>query len=262
MNWHYFEQGQQIGPVTEEQLLQLFQAGTINDETMVWRAGLDGWLPYRQADVASNLTAPAQTVAEPALGEHEAVCVECGKIFPASETIRHGNAHICAACKPVFLQKLAEGARINTGDLNYAGFGVRFAAKFLDGLILGVPFIVIFFLAMMPMMRANAHGARPHQFEPVQLLPMFIQFGFIIVQLGYQIFFLGKFGATPGKMLCKLKVVTAEGDRFGYARATGRCFAEMLSGMTCYIGYLMVLFDSKEKRALHDHICNTRVIYK
>jgi len=31
--------------------------------------------------------------------------------------------------------------------------------------------------------------------------------------------------------------------------------------MVCYIGYLIVAFDD-QKRALHDHICNTRVIYK
>jgi len=44
-----------------------------------------------------------------------------------------------------------------------------------------------------------------------------------------------------------------------YGRATGRCFAEILSGMICYIGYLMAAFD-EEKRALHDRICNTRVV--
>ena len=38
-------------------------------------------------------------------------------------------------------------------------------------------------------------------------------------------------------------------------------FAELLSGMICDIGYLIVAFDS-QKRGLHDHICNTRVIYK
>jgi uncharacterized RDD family membrane protein YckC len=78
---------------------------------------------------------------------------------------------------------------------------------------------------------------------------------------GYQIFFLGKYGATLGKMACGLRVITAEGGKISYARATGRVFAEMLSGMICYIGYIMVGFDV-QKRALHDHICNTRVIYK
>jgi len=35
----------------------------------------------------------------------------------------------------------------------------------------------------------------------------------------------------------------------------------MVSGLACYIGYIIVAFDD-QKRALHDHMCNTRVIYK
>ena len=31
--------------------------------------------------------------------------------------------------------------------------------------------------------------------------------------------------------------------------------------MICYIGYILAAFDD-QKRSLHDHICNTRVIYK
>ena len=50
--------------------------------------------------------------------------------------IRHGNVRICASCKPVFMQKLAEGAQLETGDLNYAGFWIRVGAKLLDGLIM------------------------------------------------------------------------------------------------------------------------------
>jgi uncharacterized RDD family membrane protein YckC len=266
MNWHYVEQGQQIGPVTEEQLSQLFQAGTINDETLVWRAGLAEWQPYGQVwpKPGPEQTAETQAATENTLNGNEVVCVECGKLFPTGETIRHGNAHVCAACKPVFLQKLAEGAKVQTGEMDYAGFGIRFGAKFLDGLILGIPFMVVLFAAMMPMIQADMHknGNRSNPPEAIQFLPMLLQFGFIFIKLAYETFFLGKYGATPGKMICKIKVVTAEGGRFGYGRAAGRCLAEMLSGMICYIGYLMVLFDSKEKRALHDHICNTRVIYK
>jgi uncharacterized RDD family membrane protein YckC len=41
----------------------------------------------------------------------------------------------------------------------------------------------------------------------------------------------------------------------------GRHFAEMLSGILLGIGYLMIAFDD-EKRALHDRICDTRVIKK
>ena len=53
----------------------------------------------------------------------------------------------------------------------------------------------------------------------------------------------------------------ADGSKISYQRAFGRAWADILSGMICYIGYIIAGFD-KEKRALHDHICQTRVIYK
>ena len=270
MNWHYVEQGQQIGPVSDEQLAELNRAGKINADTFVWCEGMADWLPFGKvkwepppapADAGSAQTGFSPPAA--ATGEAtEAVCAECGNIFPIEEMIRHGNVRICANCKPVFIQKLSEGARVNTGELNYAGFGIRFGAKFLDGLILGVPLAVIFFASMVPLIRDNAQNNAPQNFQAIQFLPMLIQFGFIFVQLAYQTFFVGKYGATPGKMLCKIKVVTADGGRFGYGRAAGRALAEMLSGMVCYIGYLLVIFDNPQRRALHDHICNTRVIHR
>jgi uncharacterized RDD family membrane protein YckC len=263
MNWHYVEQGQQFGPVVDEQLLKLFREGKITADSLVWREGLPDWIPFHEAKLEPGSSPPSTAPPPlPAPNSSEVVCAECGGIFPAGETIAYGNVRVCAACKPAFLQKLAEGARVNTGELNYAGFGVRVAARLVDGLILGLPCLFIIIAVMMPAIRSSvANHSSPPQFPGNEFLPLLLNIGFIIVQISYQIFFLGKFGATPGKMLCKLQVVTAEGQRFGYGRAAGRAAAEMLSGMICYIGYLMVLFDS-QKRALHDHICNTRVVYK
>jgi uncharacterized RDD family membrane protein YckC len=42
-------------------------------------------------------------------------------------------------------------------------------------------------------------------------------------------------------------------------RAVGRYFAKIVSGIILMIGYIMAGFDS-EKRALHDMMCDTRVI--
>jgi len=72
---------------------------------------------------------------------------------------------------------------------------------------------------------------------------------------------IGKFGATLGKMACKIQVVTAEGGRVSYLRSLGRYFAKFLSGLICLIGYIIAAFD-EEKRALHDRICVTRVVLK
>jgi len=82
-----------------------------------------------------------------------------------------------------------------------------------------------------------------------------------MIGVTYATFFIGKYAATPGKMACKLKVVTSDGGQVSYARAFGRYFAEFLSAIIFFIGYIMAAFD-EEKRALHDRICDTRVIKK
>ena len=77
----------------------------------------------------------------------------------------------------------------------------------------------------------------------------------------YDTWFIGKYGATPGKMACKLKIVVEDGSRVSYLRAFGRHFAKYLSAMILLIGYIMAAFDD-QRRTLHDRICETRVVRK
>src|SRR5207247_10862681 len=93
-----------------------------------------------------------------------------------------------------------------------------------------------------------------------QALGLLFDLIFLSVYMVYSTLFLGKFGATPGKMVFKLTVVDASGSKIGYGRAFCRSCAEILSQLICAIGYIIAAFDD-QKRALHDHICNTRVIY-
>jgi uncharacterized RDD family membrane protein YckC len=144
--------------------------------------------------------------------------------------------------------------------MRYAGFWIRVAARIIDGLIIGVPLVIILFIVMIPIAGTASKQGSQDSILPAFIIPIF-QVLVIVVEMVYEIFFLGKYGATPGKMACSIKVVTADGDRFGYGRATGRFFAYLLSRFTCYIGYIIVAFDG-QKRALHDYICNTRVVYK
>jgi uncharacterized RDD family membrane protein YckC len=259
MNWHYVELGKQVGPVSEEQLEELARGGKIIADTLVWHEGMAAWVPYREikgestqanASLAARINAPIG-------GNSEAVCTECGKIFPIDEMIRHGNARICANCKPVFMQKLSEGAQINTGDLNYARILTRFAAAVLDGLILGAVNVVIGLVAGLS--AAQAAGVQPKGAIALQLILFAINMS---VAIAYEVVLIGKYGATLGKMACKIKVVTADGGRVSYARALGRYFAKLLSAFTCMIGYIIALFDKPQRRALHDRICNTRVVNK
>lgn len=117
MNWFYAVGGQQQGPVDDAQLDALIQAGTVTPDTLVWREGIANWQPLRQARPsaaagtgleAPPVAAPMVAGGTPAAGE--VVCAECGKMFTRDNAIQYGTAWVCAACKPVFLQKLREGA--------------------------------------------------------------------------------------------------------------------------------------------------------
>ena len=275
MNWYYSDGEKQIGPVPEEQLIELRRSGVVTADSLVWREGMANWMRYQEAGPAVNLDAATPTTAQPPLipvppyvqpAAHEAMCVECGKVFPKEEMITHGTAHVCVNCKPAFVQKLSEGARIGipgyTASLRYAGFWIRFGARMLDGILISivvyVPIIIIVLATGGNMEQALG---RSDEFGRMQLLILIWQLFFYVLYAGYEIFFIGKYGATPGKMVCKICVVTSHGEKLTYAHATGRFFANILSALICYIGFIIAGFD-KEKRALHDHICNTRVIFK
>lgn len=250
MNWYYVEQGKQTGPANDEQFNELVQTGKITADTLVWREGMADWLPYRQVQATTGVAGPE---AKP-----QAICAECGKMFPEEETIRYGDLRVCANCKPIFLQKLQEGAAINTGELNYAPFGARFGAYFLDAIIL----LVFNQLIVRSIMLISTGTIFPGPGVMPAVLAIFAVAFPMIVGIAYEAFLVGKYGATLGKMALKMKVVTADGGRVSYARAFGRYFAKLLSSFTCLIGFIIAAFDNPQRRALHDYICNTRVVYK
>ena len=124
------------------------------------------WLPHAQ--IAPQAVAPTpEPAAGPAMADAEAAarlgtqggptpapsarridqtCRECGKTHPQDNMIQLEGAWICAACKPVALQKLKEGVAL-PHTMQYAGFWIRFAAKWVDGIILlvvnlGVGFVL------------------------------------------------------------------------------------------------------------------------
>src|SRR5580765_4495261 len=116
MNWYYVSAGKQAGPVDDAQLEALARIGQIQMDTLVWREGMAEWQPYSTV-APPGVTGPPPGMmppdpAVPALAANEVVCAECNRIFPRDETIPFGTVRVCAGCKPVFMQKMAEGAKI------------------------------------------------------------------------------------------------------------------------------------------------------
>lgn len=235
MEWYYGQNNERIGPVSDADMAELLRSGKITPDTLVWRQGLDEWQPWRVAGA-------------PVSDSGHALCAECRKSFPTSEMLQYEHSWVCPTCKPVFFQKIKEGVSVGH-DMHYAGFWIRFVAKFVDGIILQVVNIPL------RLFMGNASTDSQTQMK-VLFLGIAVSF---LLSAAYMIFFIGKFGATPGKMALRLRVVTSSGEKVGWARASGRYFAEFLSSITLCIGYIIAAFD-EQKRALHDHVCDTRVI--
>jgi uncharacterized RDD family membrane protein YckC len=150
----------------------------------------------------------------------------------------------------------------------YCGFWIRFCARMLDGLILGTVTLPLSLTNQVITMRSipfTDPGAEMNRLENSAFLGPFltIQAGFLLASLilafAYEVFFVGRFGGTPGKLLLRMRIVRADFSRLTYGRAAIRFFGRMLTELTMYIGYIMVGFDP-QRRALHDYVADTRVI--
>lgn len=258
MEWYYADGDKQLGPINATTFEKLVQNGTIQAATLVWNSALPDWTAYGNMGGVSAAQSPAPP--QPQATQNPS-CTECGRALPEDEMARYGDSWVCPACKPVFIQKIKEGVRVGS-SLEYAGFWIRFGAKFIDGLILWaimlvtyLPFMFLFIPSMME------PGENPENMGSFWVLNILMSLFQIILPIIFATWFVGKYGATPGKMACRLKVVTSDGGKVTYMRALGRALAEIISYIILLIGYIMAAFDG-QKRALHDHICNTRVVRK
>ena len=185
-------------------------------------------------------------------------CSQCGRALGQSDLVHIAGNWVCADCKSAYLSRVMAGGAAVTSKWHYAGFWIRVVARLIDGITLGVAkaliawlFFGMFGAQFMPSVMRSAHmGVRLNFY----VLSFVIAIAYEAVLLRYQ-------GATLGKMALGLKVVRSDGESLGWGVSVGRYFMYLISGIILAIGYIMVGFDD-EKRALHDRVCDTRVIYK
>jgi uncharacterized RDD family membrane protein YckC len=155
--------------------------------------------------------------------------------------------------------------------LPYGGFWLRLVAYFIDGLVLGIPFVLVVILLIFVfggfglMMRRHVvdPGAAAAIVGPMFLVFLFMMLFFIGLNWLY---FAGMESserqATFGKAAMSLRVTDLEGRRLSFGHATGRFFSKIITGLIPLgIGYIMAGFTEK-KQALHDMIAGTLVLRK
>jgi uncharacterized RDD family membrane protein YckC len=149
----------------------------------------------------------------------------------------------------------------------YAGFWIRLVARFIDVLILGIPFAILFFVFLAiggalartsDTSNQNAQGAAAAAFGGFFILLYLFA---VAVQIGYWIYFWGTTGSTLGMRLLRLRVIDANnGGPIGYGRAAVRFLMSIVNTWACYIGWIWVAFDPR-KQGWHDKVANSVVIH-
>jgi uncharacterized RDD family membrane protein YckC len=202
--------------------------------------------------------------------EASVACSQCGRAFGPSDVVQIAGNWICATCKPAYLGRVvASGvAGVSASRWRYGGVGIRFGARFIDGIVIGIPLMVVMMAVLIPMI---SRTGRP----PAPTNPAIAFFGltFFVVALGvgllYEVGMLKSYGATLGKMACGLKVVRSDGSELGWGVCFGRFFMwNIVTSGIPYLNFLLILVTTivagtdAEKRAIHDRVCDTRVVYK
>lgn len=130
-----------------------------------------------------------------------------------------------------------------------AGFWIRLVAMIIDGILVGIGYLVILF------------GLAAIGVDYYTLFTFASILGFIWA-LGYHIYFPSSdMMGTPGKALLGLKITDDFGSQISAGKAVLRYVGYIINGLTLNIGFLIVGFTDN-KRGLHDMVASTRVTYK
>jgi uncharacterized RDD family membrane protein YckC len=191
-------------------------------------------------------------------------------MFAPSDVVQIAGNWVCASCKPAYLGRVvASGvAGASPRGWRYGGVGIRFAARFVDGMVMGIPLMILVMAVLVPTI---SRTGRPP--EPTNPAVAFMGLTFLVIFLGvqmlYEVGMLKSYGATLGKMACGLKVVRSDGSELGWGICFGRFFMwNVVTAGVPYLSAILVLVTAivagtdAEKRAIHDRVCDTRVVYK
>ena len=148
-------------------------------------------------------------------------------------------------------------------EKHYAGFWVRLFAGILDIAFLAPVFIILVYLlapADYKMMKIDQPSFHYSEFAASTHSSIVDYIGYAL-SIAYVTYFLSRKGqATIGKKILGIYVGNPDGSQLTVGRSSARALASILTSMTLGLGFIMLVF-TKEKTALHDLICKTRVFH-
>ena len=143
----------------------------------------------------------------------------------------------------------------------YAGFWLRFFAYLIDSILLGAVIGIGIFLPLFGGTLRTFSADSPWELYTSMARPLVAlrMLGLMASWIYFAALESSAWQATLGKKALGLKVTDLAGNRITFARASGRFFGKILSGMILFIGFLMAGFTER-KQALHDILAGCLVL--
>ena len=203
-----------------------------------------------------------------AVPQNATFCTACGQPVSQPSTLAANVPSYATAATPI-ARPYGYAASPSFPGVAYAGFWLRVVAHFIDGILAGIVFVILFLIAFAMVgpgrFRALAEGSNPEEFftpEVIAIIVMLAGTSIVMMWLYYAWMESSTYQGTLGKMALGLTVTDLEGRRISFGRATGRYFGKIVTGfIPLGIGYAMAGFTEK-KQALHDIIAGCLVLRK
>ncbi|MEN5264878.1 RDD family protein [Stenotrophomonas sp. TWI587] len=252
--WYFADGQERQGPLSADDMRQRFQQGEIALTTLVWREGFAQWAPLSEAVdelQLQHLASAASTVGNGIDLRGDYTAIDNGTA-PLPGT---GGGTYSPYTAPAAATGYASTAVVSGQDVVYAGFWKRYAAYFIDYILLTVVTLPLSMIINVMGVSSGNEGVQVALTLVVMLLSMVISIGY------YAGFHASRGGATLGKMAVGIKVVRGNGERISFLRAFCRYLATIVSSLILMIGFIMAAFTER-KQALHDMMCDTLVVDK
>lgn len=175
--------------------------------------------------------------------EGSTFCSHCGQPFSGSQP---ADPAPLPPAPPVHVAPSAPG---------YAGFWRRLAAYLVDYIVVIVGIFLFFFVLGMAVTIAS--GGRDPNEKIFEVLGYLI--GLPAVWLYFALCESSSWQATLGKRALGIKVTDVNGQPVSFARATGRYFGKIISGLLLFAGFIMIAFTER-KQGLHDLMADCLVV--
>lgn len=145
-----------------------------------------------------------------------------------------------------------------TENVVYAGFWVRFGAWIVDVVIVAMLLLICRFTmaGLFSLISASPFSGNvlfEHTWKDIILY---------LSGTVYYVLCIWIAGTTAGKRMFRIRVVSVSEEGMTFTDALYReTVGKYLSGILLCLGFIIAGFD-REKRTLHDILCDTRVIYE